>query len=123
MTYKSQFGKFGEDMACEYLANKGYKIIERNFRRPWGELDIITKSPDKILVFVEVKTVKQNSGEFIAPEEQLTKAKMEKLKRSASLYAGHNQSLIKGDKGWQIDLLALTISGESCEIKHYENIS
>lgn len=123
MPYRAQFGKFGEDIACEYLANKGYKIIERNFRRPWGEIDIIAKSPHKILVFVEVKTVKQNSGEFIAPEEQLTKAKLEKLKRSAYLYAGHNQSLIKGDKGWQIDLLALTFNGESCEIKHYENIA
>lgn len=123
MPYRAQFGKFGEDVACEYLVNKGYKVIERNFRRPWGELDIIAKSPDKILVFVEVKTVKQNSGEFIGPEEQLTRAKMEKLKKSASLYAGHNQSLIKGEKGWQIDLLALTFNGENCEIKHYENIA
>ncbi|MDP3764699.1 MAG: YraN family protein [bacterium] len=34
-------GKAGEDIACKYLKNKGYKIIERNFRRKWGEIDIV----------------------------------------------------------------------------------
>lgn len=123
MTYKSQLGKLGEDLACEYLVKKKYKIIDRNFRRPWGELDIIAKAPDKTLVFVEVKTVQGHTTQDIQPEEQLTKNKLQKLKRTASLYTGHNPKLIKDNKGWQIDLIALTIDGESCDIRHYENVN
>lgn len=52
-------GRLGEDIACQYLVDKGYKIILRNYTKPWGEIDIIAKSPDKILVFVEVKTMRQ----------------------------------------------------------------
>ncbi len=135
MTYKSQLGKLGEDIACKYLVNKGYKIIDRNFRKPWGEIDIITKAPNKTLVFVEVKTIRQNSGltkeEQLQPEDQLTKSKLQKLKRTASLYAGHCQDLIKDNKGWKIDLIAITLSEpnkltieeKSCLVRHYENIA
>jgi len=121
MTYKSELGQLGENLACEYLVKKGYKIIGRNFRQKWGELDIISKVPDRTLVFVEVKTMKENPG-GLRPEDQLTKAKLKKLQRTASLYAGHYPELIKNDKGWRIDLLALTISRKNCDIKHYENI-
>lgn len=38
-----EIGKFGEAIACKYLKSKGYKIIERNFRKKWGEIDIICK--------------------------------------------------------------------------------
>ncbi len=147
MTHKSELGKFGEDLACEYLVKNNYKIIERNFRQPWGEIDIIAKSPDKTLVFIEVKTVSGYFSQHIQAEEQLSTSKLTKLKRTASLYAGHNQKLIKEDKGWRIDLLALTLqpgsestlnelngltlqetSGQAinekdCDIKHYENIA
>lgn len=123
MTHKSELGKFGEDLACEYLVKKGYKIIDRNFRKPWGELDIIAKAPDKTLVFIEVKTMTDSSGLGLSPEDQLTKTKLKKTQRAASLYAGHYPELIKDDKGWQIDLLALTINRENCDIKYYENIS
>ncbi|NCO44908.1 YraN family protein [Candidatus Wolfebacteria bacterium] len=123
MTYKSQLGKLGENLACEYLVKKGYKIIDCNFRQKWGELDIISKAPDRTLVFVEVKTMTGSGGNGLQPEDQLTKAKLQKLKRTASLYAGHNSKLIKDDKGWQIDLIALTIDGENCDIRHYENVN
>lgn len=123
MTYKSELGQLGENMACEYLIKKGYKIIDRNFRQKWGELDIISQAPDKTLVFVEVKTMTDNSGRGLKPEDQLTQSKLKKLQKTASLYAGHYPELINDKNGWRIDLLALTISGENCDIKHYENIS
>jgi len=146
MTYKSQLGKIGEDIACEYLVDNKYKIIERNFRQKWGEIDIIAKAPNKTLVFVEVKTVRdveklhsendkqQNIGQ-ISAEDQLTGAKLTKLQRTASLYANHNPEMVNDEKGWQIDLLAITIKGTCPElaevltiskkdyvIKYYENI-
>lgn len=120
MTQKAELGELGEDLACRYLVDKGYKIIERNFKKPWGELDIIAKNPDKILVFVEVKTVQ--GGSPLESEMQMTAAKIKKLKRAATLYAGHYPELINDRQGWRIDLLALTINGENCVVNHYENI-
>jgi len=126
MTYKSQLGQFGENLACEYLIKKGYKIIERNARQKWGELDIVAKAADRTLVFVEVKTLRRGSGqapeESLQPEDELTQPKLIKLQRTASLYAGHNSELVDDERGWRIDLLAILISGEKQDIKHYENI-
>lgn len=128
MTTKSETGKLGEDLACRYIAKKGYKIITRNYLKPWGELDIIAWAPDKTLVFVEVKAVtshniKDEDNLLITPEDQLTDSKLRKLKRTASLYAGEFSQEITDEKGWRIDLLALTISKKDCLIKHYENIA
>lgn len=125
MTYKSELGKLGENLACDYLKSKKYRIIERNYRKPWGELDIVALAPDKTLVFIEVKTIRQFSGvaEEIQAEEQMTLAKMRKFKRTASLYAGKHQELFNDKKGWRLDLLALTMQGENFVIKHYENIA
>lgn len=125
MTYKSQLGKLGENIACRYLVENGYKVIERNFRQKWGEIDIIVKASDKTLVFVEVKTVRdvgRETNDTISAEDQLTRSKLIKLQRTASLYAGHKSELIDDDKGWRIDLIALTINDKSYVIKQYENI-
>lgn len=136
MTTKSETGKLGENLACKYLVSKGYKIIDRNYHKPWGELDIVVKSPDETIIFVEVKTVVSHnvnhvSGEqsnevdnmLITPEEQLTSAKARKLRKIASWYAGDNQGIISEERGWRIDLLALTISQKNCLVRHYENVA
>jgi putative endonuclease len=118
MNNKQKIGQIGENLAHKYLAKKGYKIIERNFRRPWGEIDIIAIAPDKTLVFVEVKSVQNNK---ISAEEQLTKTKLKKLQKTASLYANTN-NFLQNSLGWQIDLIAITISNKKYNIKHYKNI-
>ncbi len=124
MATKSETGKLGEDLACRYLISKGYKIIDRNYRKLWGELDVVAKSPDGILVFVEVKTVVSHNvnNMLITPEDQLTSAKARKLRKIASWYAGDNQEIISQERGWRIDLLALTMSQKNCLVKHYENV-
>lgn len=119
MTDKSVLGKLGEDLACQFLKKKGYKVVERNYLKPWGELDVVAVSPEKILVLVEVKTV-TGVEPGIAPENQMTKAKLIKFRRAAELYA--NGSKLLNEKGWQIDLIAITIENEKSFIKHYENI-
>lgn len=120
MTQKSDLGKLGEDLACQYLKKKGYKIIERNYWKSWGELDIVAISPEKILVFVEVKTV-GGPAPIVTGEDQFTRAKSVKSKRAAELYA--NESSLLTDKGWRIDLIAITADGSKFDLKHYENIS
>lgn len=67
MTEKSELGQKGEDLACVYLVEKGFKILERNYRRKWGEIDIVAVAPDKTLVFVEVKTMKGGSVKGSSP--------------------------------------------------------
>ena len=141
MFKKSETGRIGEDIACEYLINKGFTVIERNFRRPWGELDIVSQAPDGTLVFVEVKTLRRGSGQAIQQdnsaiqelpnylaalkqEDNLTKAKLIKLQRTSYLYANKNLKLVNDKKGWRIDLVAITLdSRNKPNINHYENIA
>ncbi len=128
MTTKSETGKLGEDIACRYLMDKGYKVLERNYRKPWGEIDVVAVAPDKTLVFVEVKTVvshniKNVDSLLITPENQLTGAKLRKFKRTASLHANDLLNKIDDSVGWRIDILALTIHQKNCLVKHYENVA
>lgn len=118
-----KLGKSGEDMACEYLVNNRWKIIDRNFRRKFGELDIIAKEKSGILVFVEVKTMTGNNDYLLKPEDQMTKSKIGKFKKIAQYYAGLHPEFINDKKGWRLDLLTLTILEKNCIIKHYENIT
>lgn len=126
MTNRAETGRFGEELAVKHLENKCFTIIERNFRRKWGEIDIIAKSKDGALIFVEVKTIRQNNAAIaksILPEEQLTKSKLRKLQRTAALYANDHDNLVNENKGWRIDLIAITIfEHENYKISHYENI-
>jgi Holliday junction resolvase-like predicted endonuclease len=55
-TEKQKIGQIGEDFACEYLKREGYRIIDRNYLKKWGEIDIVLEKNKKIH-FVEVKTV------------------------------------------------------------------
>ena len=57
---KSETGKLGEDTVCEYLAGKGYRIVERNYRIRGGEIDVIAENGD-YLAFVEVKARRPDS--------------------------------------------------------------
>lgn len=127
MNKKQSTGRLGENLACKFLKKKGYKIIERNHRQKWGELDIITIASDKTLVFVEVKTMnilEKNTNERLTPEDQLTFTKLKKLQRTSSIYANNNLKLIYDDRGWRIDLMAIDIKdGELFgDIRHYECI-
>lgn len=125
-------GDIGENIAARFLIRKGYTILDRNYRRPWGEIDIIGRAPDRTLVFFEVKTLRDrgDSDQALQPEDNLTAAKSNKLRRIASMAANNNPELINEKKGWRIDLITilsprhgvLTIKIKDCIIKHYENI-
>lgn len=118
-TQKQKVGGLGEDEAVQYLINKGYRIIERNHRQKWGEIDIVTISPTGVLVFVEVKAMGKN--DFFKPEDNLTHSKLRKLQRTCQLYVGHRADLVR-EVGWQIDLVAVDFLGDNCNFRHYENI-
>src|SRR4051794_7727576 len=80
----------GEDLAAKFLKEKGYKIIDRNFRKGYGEIDIIA-TKDKTLVFVEVKTTKSN---FLnSPLENIHYYKLKSLIKTAEFYKMLNPKL------------------------------
>jgi putative endonuclease len=114
-------GKLGEEIALSYLKKLNYKIIDKNFRKKFGEIDIIAKSPKGILIFFEVKTLQQKNNGLL-PEDEMTQAKIKKLKKICEYFALKNQNLIN-QPGWRIDLLAITIKNNNeYLINHYENI-
>lgn len=118
-TERMSLGAQGEEYAANYLIEKKYKIIARNAREKWGEIDIIARAPDKTLVFIEVKTM---SAGVLTPEDQMSSSKLEKFRRTASLYANAHEELIYGARGFRLDVLALTATNKGFEVRHYENV-
>lgn len=122
--YKQNIGKLGEDIAVKYLIKHDYKILERNYRKPWGEIDIIAKKSCK-LVFVEVKT--QKIGFEWRPEENVNWHKKRQLRRITSTYLKESQvyGLISKDIEWQVDVLAieLDLNTSNARVEHIENVS
>jgi putative endonuclease len=101
-------GQHGEDIACQFLESKGFKILDRNYRKPWGEIDIIAEK-DEVVRFVEVKAVSRESLDDISremdyrPEEMATPEKLKKVARTAQLYMEN-----KNDKReYQIDVVGV----------------
>jgi putative endonuclease len=120
MPFKSDnkiFGDEGERLACDLLAEKGFDIIERNFRLgKMGEVDIIARDKG-YLVFVEVKT--RHNMEYGAPEYALTPIKINQVKKMASAYLA-----VKGIKEMdcRFDVVAILFrKNQTPLINHYEN--
>lgn len=111
---KRQFGNSGEDIACQYLENNGYQILERNkhYSR-LCEIDIIAKFKNRI-IFVEVKTRKTDA--FGSPFEAITKTKYNNIKTGALSYIKENNY-----KTFQIDVIGITYLPE-LKIQHLRNI-
>ena len=84
---KRAVGNYGESIAVEYLKKKAYKIIERNFRCPFGEIDIIAKENNTI-VFVEVKSRK--SKDFALPEQAVDRNKQKNIIKVAQYFLNKN---------------------------------
>lgn len=83
---KREIGIAGENAACAFLSKKGYLIENRNFRLPFGEIDIIAMDMDGCRVFVEVKTRKNNK--FGNVSEFVDYRKQERIRKTAFAYCG-----------------------------------
>ena len=75
LTAKTKLGNLGEALAANYLKKLGYQILERNYRKKWGELDIVTRFKNNI-VFVEVKS--QEKGTKFFPAQNVTYFKQQR---------------------------------------------
>jgi putative endonuclease len=96
-------GAAGERLAAAYLTRAGYRIVERNWRCAFGELDLVA-SLGATLVFVEVRT--RRGPTFGSPEESLTPRKRARLARLADAYLA---TLAEAPATWRIDFVAVDL--------------
>lgn len=119
-TDKQILGQIGEDEACNYLRKLGFRILTRNYLKPWGEIDIVAQKGN-IIHFVEVKTVSYGGGvshetlDTYEPEDNIHPWKLKRLVRVIDTYLVDNN--IDEDKiDWQLDCLAVYIDKGSDRI-------
>ena len=118
MRIANPIASLGEDKATEYLRKKGYKIIERNFRKGYGEIDVIAIDKDT-LVFVEVKT--RTSSSFGSPLESITYWKLKSLIKTAQYYKITHPKL---PDSLRIDAVSVLLNGNEVQsIELTKNIS
>lgn len=105
----------GEQLACDYLTDHHYQIVERNFRCKMGEIDIIAKKHEYV-VFCEVKT---RSGEhMLHPSLSVTQTKRKRLRKLGEYYL-----ISKKIKNIQprFDVIAISLVSSEAKIEHLEN--
>lgn len=111
MADHNELGKRGELLAFSFLRDKGYTILQTNWRRGKLEIDIIALDGDE-LVFVEVKT--RTTALFGEPEDAVNPQKRRHLIQAANAY------VIKSgyDKGSRFDVISIIIEKDNCIIHH-----
>jgi len=129
MARHNQTGQVGETVASNFLTKKGFEIICRNYRKKWGELDIIAEK-DKVLHFVEVKTVSRESfgGHFgqeinnYRPEDNMHPWKIQRLRRAIQTYLLEKYRALVPP--WQFDLACVFLDQERrvAKVRFMENI-
>ena len=108
--HNKKLGAAGENQAVKYLKRNGYSILERNYKNPFGEVDIIASKED-VVAFIEVKTrLSENYG---APSEAVGRARKTKYVQAAKYYFYGNQI----DVTVRFDIIEI-LNGE---INHIEN--
>ena len=115
MTEKKSLGQYGENLTAQHLENQGFKIIDRNYRRQFGEIDLIATKKD-VLLFVEVK---MRRNPLFDPTEVITISKQKKLILTAKDY------LVRHDhtnKECRFDVAIITQQGDNePEISYIED--
>lgn len=111
-------GKWGEELALAFLQQKGFRLLEKNYRTSSGEIDLIFFKNEE-LVFVEVKT--RRSRNFGSPEEAVDDDKLEHLEFAVEAYLGQHPEL---EDTWRLDVISIVgLPGEAePEIEWFENV-
>ena len=130
-------GEIGEEIACKYIKNKGFSVIDRNFTRKAGEIDIIgTKNGE--LHFFEVKSISRETPkidvsretanndvtrETFRPEENMTFQKMRKLSRVTQIFFAQNPKFRDMDFFWNIIAVELDQNTRKARVRMIEKIN
>lgn len=123
-TEKRMVGDVGETIACSFLEKRGFKIIERNYLRKWGEIDIVAKKKS-VIHFIEVKSVSGSvsgvtSNDNYRPEDNMHPWKLRRLARVMQTYLLDK----KLDCDWQLDLITVKMDEKNrkARVELIENI-
>ena len=132
MAKHNQVGKIGEDIAADFLIGKGFKVVQRNYWKPYGEIDIVSREKSGKLRFIEVKTVSHGMEALIKgavphgtrgtyrPEENVHPAKVKRLMRVIQAYLVSHET----DADWQFDVVAVFLdeANKTAKVRHLENV-
>ncbi|MEK7539202.1 MAG: YraN family protein [Patescibacteria group bacterium] len=124
-----KIGEIGENVAVKFLMKHSFSILERNYTKKWGEIDIVAQKDNKIY-FIEVKSVARETLSGVAIEETLDQYKPEdnmhpwKLKRLARIIQTYLLSKKLDEREWQVDLLVvfLNLKDKNAKIKVVKDI-
>ena len=114
---KRQQGKISEEIALEFLLNKGFKPIDSNYTIKGGEVDLIMKDED-FIVFIEVKSLGSYSPFYIY--ESLTKKKKKFISHTIKKWLFENNMQ---DKPWRFDFIGIILEFEQVKsIEHFKSV-
>ena len=126
---KQKIGEMGENIAVKFLVKHGFMILERNYTKKWGELDIVAEKNNK-LYFVEVKSVARETLDNVTqetstnyrPEDNMHPWKMKRLSRTIQTYLLEDKT--PEEKEWQVDLLVvyLDLKNKQAKVKVISDI-
>ena len=114
-THKQILGQEGERIAEIYLRKKGYRVVERNYRCPVGELDLILLDR-RVVVFVEVKT--RTDDRFGAPLESVGPRKQKKMIKTALFFLTRHRL---HNRDARFDVVGISYQGGEPMVEHVEN--
>lgn len=111
-----EVGQAGEKIAAEFVREQGYTVVTRNYRKRFGEIDIIAEDAGT-LVFIEVKT--RRTSEFGSPLEAVDAHKQQRMARAAQDFLS---STGQHDRSARFDVVAVVLQRDSApQIEHIRN--
>ncbi len=115
---KREIGKLGENIARKYLLNKKYAILNNNYHSRFGEIDIIARNKENILVFFEVKT--RTSNKYGTGYEAVDYYKQQKLIKTAYIYLSKHKIW---NNNFRIDVLSIDLDFRQrmSKVTHFKN--
>lgn len=112
---KLKIGSLGESAACSFLKKSGYKILKKNYRKKYGEIDIIASKGENIS-FIEVKT--RSTSDYGIPCQAVNKAKQERIIKTAKAFIVENAL----DNNYSFDVIEIFHKGgKITDIIHIDN--
>ena len=131
-----KIGEIGENVACMFLVKHGFLIVERNYTKKWGEIDIIAEKGSK-LYFIEVKSVSSADAKALAdrrenvshgtnseyrPEDNMHPWKLKRLSRTIQTYLLSKN--VPDEKEWQVDLACvfLDLKNKKARVKIFPDL-
>ena len=107
-------GKQAEEIAANYLLDKNYQLVDKNYRRGRAEVDIIVKK-ENVIIFVEVKSLQSKGGVY--PETQVTKEKINLVHSAANVFQYEKQ----WHGNFRFDIIAITFFRKHFELEHFKD--